>query len=350
MRTAPDPLTYFRALEAAPFNFDFFQALRRIECLHPSKPRMGEALRPGDEPLRLGQEPSLAFAPSTLSSFRLPAEGRPARMEVRFFGLMGPNGPLPLHLTEHARDRLMHAGDATFARFLDVLHHRFLAMFYRAWAQAQPTVSLDRPREDRFSVYVGSVAGLAGAKTRDRDEIGDSAKFYFSGLLTGHRRNREGLTALLTDYFRVPVCVEEFVGHWLKLPTRERTRLGAGNQSARLGGGAVAGERVWDRQHKFRICLGPLTLAQYEGFLPGGTAIARLVAWIRQYFCFELDWDVRLVLLAAELPKVKMRLGQYGRLGWTTWLGTRRTESDADDLILDAEGLTTRRFGEGWTT
>lgn len=72
-------------------------------------------------------------------------------MEVRFFGMLGPNGPLPLHLTEYARSRSIHAGDQTLVRFLDIFHHRFMALFYRAWAQAQPTVSLDRPGEDRFS-------------------------------------------------------------------------------------------------------------------------------------------------------------------------------------------------------
>jgi hypothetical protein len=31
------------------------------------------------------------------------------KLFVNFFGLMGPNGPLPIHLTEYARERLQHA-------------------------------------------------------------------------------------------------------------------------------------------------------------------------------------------------------------------------------------------------
>src|SRR5262249_39850509 len=91
--------TFFRALEETPYHYDFFQSLRRIECLFPEKPRLGKALRPVDEPIRLAQEPSLTFAPSTLASFQLSEAGKPARMEVRFFGLLGANGPLPIHLT-----------------------------------------------------------------------------------------------------------------------------------------------------------------------------------------------------------------------------------------------------------
>jgi type VI secretion system protein ImpH len=344
MRNTPDPLSYFRTLEAKPFSYDFFQALRRIDCLHPHKPRLGEGLRPVDDVIRLGQEPSMAFAPASLASFQLPAQGRPARGEVRFLGLLGPNGPLPLHLTEYARARLLNSGDATFVRFLDMFNHRFLLLFYRAWAQAQPSASLDRPRDDRFTIYVGALEGIAGSRMRQRDEIGDFAKLFFAGWLGRQVRNRDGIAALLASYFRVGVAMEEFVGHWLRLPPRDQTRLCAGapgGTAAQLGVGAVLGARVWDRQHKFRIRLGPLTLAQYESFLPGGKALGRLVDWIRQYFCFELEWDVRLVLAHDEVPKA--RLGQFGRLGWTMWLGSRPAATDAGDLTLDAERLAPRR-------
>ena len=74
----------------------------------------------------------------------------------------------------------------------------------------------------------------------------------------------------------------------------ERTYLGRAGAS--LGAGAVAGREVWDRQHKFRIHLGPLTPDQYERFLPGGQLLRKLVDWVRFYVGFELEWDVRLCL------------------------------------------------------
>src|SRR5262245_38659259 len=156
-----DAVALFRALSETPYNYDFYQTMRRLECLYAGKPRWGNALRPVDEPVRLGQDPDLSFAPAPLASFEESHDGQPARLQVRLFGLFGPNGPLPLHLTEYARDRLRHSGDPTFSRFLDLFHHRFLALFYRAWAQAQPHVSRDRPGEDRFAAYVGAFAGLS---------------------------------------------------------------------------------------------------------------------------------------------------------------------------------------------
>ena len=329
-----DALSFFAELAAAPYKFDFYQTLRRLECLHDEKPRWGRALRPVDEPVRLGQDPDLSFAPAPLSSFEV-RDGRTPRLQVRLFGLFGPNGPLPIHLTEYAHERLQHAGDATLSRFLDVFHHRFLALFYRAWAQAQPAVNRDRPREDRFTAYVGAFLGMSPAAFRDRDALPDLAKFFHVGALIRQVRNAEGLTQILRHFFRVPVQIEEFVGHWMSLGAGERTYLSA--EGAALGSGAVLGSRVWDRQHKFRIHLGPLTLGQYESFLPGGAPLRKLVDWVRMYLCFELDWDVRLLLKHDEVPSLSLGAGQ--RLGWTTWLGRRRTDAPADDVCLDAEAL-----------
>ena len=61
-------MSYLDDLARAPYRHDFYQALRRIECLHPGKPRLGQSLRPVDDPVRLGQEASLSFAPARFLS------------------------------------------------------------------------------------------------------------------------------------------------------------------------------------------------------------------------------------------------------------------------------------------
>jgi type VI secretion system protein ImpH len=332
-----DALAFFDALADAPYRYDFYHTLRRLECLHDQRPRWGQALRPVDEPVRLGQDPDLSFAIAPLSSFER-AGGRTPRLQVRLFGLFGPNGPLPIHITEYARERLRHADDPTLCRFLDIIHHRLIALFYRAWAQAQPAVNHDRPKDDRFMVYVGSFLGLSPATARDRDAVPDFAKLFHVSALIRHVRNVEGLTHILGHFFRVPVRIEEFVGHWMSLSRRERTYLSSEN--AVLGSGAVLGARLWDRQHKFRIHLGPLTLSQYESFLPGAPALRKLVDWVRQYLCFELDWDVQLALTRGAVPRLTLGGGQ--RLGWTSWLGRQPEDRPADNLRVDAEAWAAR--------
>jgi type VI secretion system protein ImpH len=328
MRDAPDPVAHaqalLRELAAEPHRFDFYQAMRLIEAAHPDKPRLGQARRPADEPVRLGQAADLSFAASSISRLDLAdRSGRP-RLEVRFFGLFGPNGPLPLHLTAYARERLIHKGDATLSRFSDTFHHRLLLLFYRAWAQAQPAVSLDRPEEDRFADYVGSLIGVGGREWRQRDAAPDHARLAFSGLLSRQVRNADGLAKLLSGFLGMQVRVEQFVGRWMPLPEAERTRVGRRAASRRmstsqLGASAVLGRAVFDRQHHIRIHIGPLDLPAFEALLPVGSALPAVQALVKQYLGLEFGWDLRMELDKPQVPAC--RPGRYGRLGWTTWLG-----------------------------
>jgi type VI secretion system protein ImpH len=332
-----DPLAaLFEAVQADPRRHDFFALLRRVESLQPQRPRFGRALRPSHEALRLGQEPELDFAPAAIGSFDAAAPNAP-RVGVRFFGLLGPQGPMPLHFTEYVRERLRFRGDPTLLRFLDLFHHRLLALFYRAWAQSQPTVHQDRPDDDRFAAWLGAGFGLHGEEA-GQSSLPPAARLFQAGLLGTRSRHPEGLTKLLSLYFGVPVQVQEHVVQWLVLDTEDRTRLGfAWSRGERvapaaLGRSTTCGHKQRDRQFKFRIALGPLTLARYHDFLPGGPAWQALRDWVRQYTGFDLQWDVQLVLARAELPEP--RLGRHVRLGVTAWVGRGGRDRDRGDLRL----------------
>ncbi len=331
-RTTSHQLTLLRALQEAPHEFGFFQALRQLECAYRERPRIGQTSRPTDEPVRLAQDPSLSFAPSTLSGCAPDQAGQPPRLSVYFLGLFGPNGPLPLHLSEYARERERNIGDPTFARFADIFHHRMLALFYRAWANARPSVSFDRPETDRFAVYLAALFGQGMPSLRERDALPDLAKLHYAGRLAAQTRHPEGLTAVIMDFFGLPARIEEFVGHWLDLPRDSQWRLGASRETGGLGLTTIVGSRVWDRQYKFRVQLGPLGIADYQRLLPGGASLSRLVAIVRNYLGDELDWDLNLILRREETPPIK--LGGQGQLGWTTWITSRAPERDPDDLKL----------------
>jgi type VI secretion system protein ImpH len=323
---------------AAP-QFDFFQAMRRLEALHrdaPDRARFGEGLRPTDEPLRLGQDPSLTFAAASLARMVSGSDGGPPRLLVNFFGLLGPNGPLPLHLTEYARDRQRNADDPTMARFLDLFHHRMLMFFYRAWAAGQPTVSRDLEATDRFELYVGALVGLGLASLRHRDAFPDLAKLYYAGRLGPRHRNAEGLGAMVGDFFGLPARVQQYMGEWIDLPPDHRWRLGADTGVGRLGVSSILGAKTWTRQQKFRLVLGPLDRAKYQSMLPGGKSLPKLTALVRNYAGDELHWDVRLIL--QERIEEPMRLGR-SNLSWTAWLG-RAVGPQREDLILDPQSET----------
>ena len=330
-------------LAETPWEHGFYQAMRRLEAQYRDRPRFGDSVRPAQDAVRLAQEPSVVFAPATLAALEPEQDGpaqdhRAARLLVHFFGLFGPDGALPLHLTEYARDRRRNHRDPTFQRFADIFHHRALSLFYRAWANARPTVSLDRPEQDRFALYVGALIGLGMDSLRDRDAMPDLAKLHFAGHLAGQTRHAEGLGSILSSFFRTPVRIEGFIGAWLGLQQGDRTHLAHAPETGTLGKTALLGGRVWSRQHKFRIVIGPLPLADYLRLLPGGTSFHRLIPIVRNYAGDTLIWDVNIILKREEVPPTRLgdRKTGGGALGWTTWLMPRQKPADAADLYLDA--------------
>ncbi|MDX2147460.1 MAG: type VI secretion system baseplate subunit TssG [Planctomycetota bacterium] len=339
--------TFLNRLRSEPWGHDFFQAVRRLESLFPELPRVGLSTIAGDDAVRFSQEPSLSFAPATVWKYLPSTERAPPRLFVNFLGLLGPDGPMPLHMTEFARDRERHSKDPTLARFLDVFNHRMVSLFYRGWASAQMTASFDRatrrltregepvppsPADDRFATYVASLIGLGMEHLRNRDSFPDGAKLHYSGRLVPHVRNAEGLALTIEDYFRVPTSLEEFVGQWLSLPKQYWLHLGRNPSCATLGRSAVLGRSVWDCQGKFALRLGPMSYADYCRMLPHGRSETRLQDWIRFYAGDELAWEARLVLRRAETPSLKLT-GEL-RLGYTTWLTSGEIDRDPADLCL----------------
>jgi type VI secretion system protein ImpH len=331
-RAAADPVKPLEQLQSEPYRFDLYQALRWLECAHPDRPRWGESRHVQDDPLRLGQEPSLAFAPSILASYHPGTDDRPARLRVFYPGLFGPNGPLPFHLTEFARERQANEGDSTFSRFADVFHHRMIALFYRAWASAQPAVQYDRPEADRIALLLGALIGMGSPTLRRRGAGMDRALLHHAGGLAIPTRHAEGLSRLLANFFEADVEVLSFVGHWIDLPPDDQCRLGDAS-NATLGRTATVGNRVWDCQHKFRVVFGPLGFEDYRRLLPGSPSLERLLALVRSYAGDDLFWDANVILKKEEVPPLV--LGGPGQLGWTTWLQTRPAERDSGELMLD---------------
>ena len=337
------PKAVFDAISAEPYRFDLFQAMRRIESAHPNLPRLGDARRPGDEPLRFVHDTALTFAPAAITALERP-EDRPVRLVQRVIGFLGPNGALPIHLTEYAIDRQLHAADPTFTRFLDILLHRFGLFFYRAWARSQPTVSLDREDESPLIRHIGAWIGLGEQQARRRDALGDFPKLFFVGRLSRQVRDADGLAAWLTSHLGVAARVEQFCGHWMRLERSQRSRLMRLGQPG-VGRGAVLGEAVWDVQHKFRIEIGPLRWARFSQMLPGRAAINQLRALVRQYVGFEFAWDLRLVLAREDVPSWRLGGGrdpQVGRLGRTAWIAgqsAQRLSIDARDLVMNVESI-----------
>lgn len=332
----PDHLTHFQRLIESPESHHIFLALRIIEAQFTDGPRMGESRRPKDDAVRLGQEPRMAFPPTTISAFKAPGS-MPGKLTNRFFGFFGPHGPLPIHLTEYARERQINKRDPSFVAFADMLTHRMMSLMYRAWTTGEPAVDFDRGADTVFTRHIAALAGYRGTAQQDRDAMPDLAKRHFAGLLGSAVKNAEGLVAILSGFLHAPVRMQEFIGSWLELEPDDQWQLGQGGG---LGQTTSIGSRVWSRNAKFRLIIGPVDLADYERLLPGQPSMDKLAAIVRNYVGDALDYDVNVVLKAQEVPKSV--LGEGTRLGHTSWLGSRKSMADAGDLFLEPQHLEPR--------
>ncbi len=342
----PDHLTHYAQLLADPQRYHIFLALRIIEAQFPDAPRIGESKRPRDDRFRFGQEAEMAFPPSSIASITPPNGGKPGKLINRFFGLWGPMGPMPIHLTEYARDRQRNHRDPTLIAFADMLTHRLMALLYRAWTAALPAPSFDRAmrtdkgrsHSDPFERKIAALSGHYENGLRDRDAMPEMAKRHFVAHLSPAPRHPEGAVSMVSTFVNAPVELIEFVGEWLELEDDDRWSLGA---PTGLGLGTSVGSQVYSHSAKFRLRIGPMHLADYKRMLPGRKLLKQVEAVVRNYVGDTFDWDINLVLAKDEVPSAQ--LGMDTALGHTSWLGQRTEDSDADELYLVPESLASRR-------
>jgi len=335
----PDPdLTQselLHSLTSEPFRFAFFQAVRLLQRAGPDSSRVGGYGDPSAEAVRFRAHPSLSFPASEIQSLEYRGQLPPA-MTVNFMGLIGPLGVLPLHYTELIRERTR-ARDTALRDFLDIFNHRLISLFYLAWEKYRPAVTLELGEEDRFRERMYCFLGLGTPALRERREIPDESLLFNGGLLMMHTRPALALEEVLRGYFGVPVEIEQFVGAWRHVDGDAVCSLGEGLYSDRLGMGTIVGDEIWDAQSGVRIKLGPLSLAQYEGFMPGGGALRQLRDIVAYFAGLEFTVELQLILQRKDVPSCELAgvEPEGPRLGWTTWMKTAQFRLDPADLVFE---------------
>jgi type VI secretion system protein ImpH len=338
---SPESRTHLDEAARTPWRFSYMALMRYLSARAPNLPEVGQAGFPAQEFFRLSQLPALVFAPREIADIDL--RRKLPRIRLFSLGMLGPNGPLPIHFTEITKDRLENRKDATLVDFLDIFHHRFLTLFYRAWAQSQAAAGLDRAGEERFSRYVAWLNGDEFGETEGLP-LPSHARLAASAHLIREARNPDGVTATLSHFFGVPVALREFVHHWIEIAQDERSRLGIPSLASVLGEGAILGDVAPDRQHSFCLVIGALNFKEYQRFLPNGEDLPVLIEWVRAFVGFEYRWEIRLDIRTECAPIIQLSATQ--RLGWTTWLGRNRQEKTATGMAYEPEYYVSMRRNE----
>jgi len=171
-------------LDREPYRFEFFQAVRLLARMAPSRQVIGRFSNPRDEVVRIGAHPKTAFPASEIQALDR-RDDTPAAMRVNFMGLTGPLGILPLAYSELLLERLRNR-DTAFADFLDLFNHRMISLFYQAWEKYRFFVPYERGERDRFSQHVLALLGLGTPGLQDRQDVPDDSLLFYSGLLSQH--------------------------------------------------------------------------------------------------------------------------------------------------------------------
>jgi type VI secretion system protein ImpH len=348
-----------------PQRFELFQAVRLLYAAaveeakasgHPTPSAVGsrgsDAVR--GAAIRFHSSPTLGFPQGAITAIRIdpPADpaghgsGSMAHVDLACFGMIGPSGTLPRHYSSLVVERFRRFRDTALREFLDIFVQRMTALLCRAWAKYRPAVqheatsfigvgatwdeAAESPR-DPVTAAVASLVGLGGKGLAGRLVTGDDVVFRHAAHFSRQPRSAESLERLLSDIYRVPVRVEQFVGRWLELEQPDQTALASRDQpeglNARLGVDAIAGCRVWDVESTFEVAVGPLSATDFGSRLPGATRLAALGDLLRLYAGPQFEIRVRRVLAADAVPPCRLGGDEQGmalsgsRLGWTTWLG-----------------------------
>jgi type VI secretion system protein ImpH len=326
-------------LFAQPYRFQYFQAVRMIELWLRRRGVADEGALANF--LRFSNSTSLAFPASEIESLQLEPravapssaalaaalqsqELRYVRLTPTFMGLLGSSGALPAHYTERVAAQQVAERDDGPRAFLDTFSNRTLGLFYEAWRKYRLELKYGG-REDGFLPLLLALAGMGHGALRRRlsdhgDGVLDESVAYFATAMRQRPASSVQIARVLSEYFGQNVRAEQFIGRWYDVPAAQQTALGLGN--AMLGGGAMAGTRVWQRDLRLRLVIGPLDLKSYESFLPGGRAARALGNMVTMFTGLSLEYEVQLVLRADEVRGVALSGTRTagGRLGWDGFL------------------------------
>jgi type VI secretion system protein ImpH len=335
-----------------PHRFEYFQAVRLLELWLKRQGASGHGLVANF--VRFQNSTSLAFPASQLAAIEtepreidrdagalnaaLASGGlKYVRITPCFMGLLGSTGVLPSHYTDRIAAHQMYQKDDGPRAFLDTYSTRSLALFYDAWRKYRLELKYQRDGTDAFLPLLLSLAGLGTTSLRQRlaDDMGgavlDESIGYFAAAMRHRPASAGQIARVLTEYFGQKVRAEQFVGCWYDVPAGQQTVLAGAN--ATLGAGAMVGMRVWQRDLRLRLVVGPLDRAGYSAFLPGGLAARALRSMLGMFTGVSLEYEVELVLLAKHVHGVSLAEESMGRsLGWDTYLVAGPQLNDRRDV------------------
>lgn len=341
-----------------PYRFQFFQAVRLLESwLEDRQKHSGNAIAelirfpnsialsfPASEIEALEPSPSLPKTEPDLAAAMASGELDHIALTPAFFGFLGSNGALPTHYSERIAEHMLYERDKGPKAFFDAFSNRAVALFYQAWRKYRLELKYESDAHDGFLPLLLALAGM-GEKALQRrlyfeqGGVFDHTLGFYAAALRQRPASAAYIEQVLAEYFSLPIKIEQFIGGWYEIPSHQLTILGQDHIA--LGSNTLAGTRVWQRNLKMRIRIGPLKNREFERFLPGGKAAQALEDLLMLFTSYTLCYEVRLILAKEEIKPSCMAQAMSGqpRLGWDSFLCTQPSDRDRDDVRYEIHAL-----------
>lgn len=301
-------------------NHDFFRLLELLHGLHGDDLEAIDAIEPGRQRVRLSSYAGLGFpASDVVLAERMPSlANSDYRVQASFFGLHGPDSPLPSHYL----DRLAYEygqGAGIRPAFLDFFHHRLLSLLHQAWRKYRYYVRFQSDAKDGFSRYVFALIGLNDEELRGATPIPWGRLLSYAGLIASRSRSPSVVAGIIAHCFDLDtVRIQEFEQRNMEVPAGQRLALGRRNGT--LGDSFVIGGRVRTRHSKFTIVIPDLSQSRFREFLPSGDNFKGLRKLIDFLLRDPSAYDLELGLRQEEVPPFNLGKEGGSHLGWTSFV------------------------------
>jgi type VI secretion system protein ImpH len=317
-----------------PHRFEFFQAVRLV--LGFLKEQGISEERAFGQVLRFKSSTRLSFPASEVEALSAggDVEARTGEMLViaakdpatlrfqitpAFIGFLGTCGVLPFHYSDRIATSRNRERNEGIGAFMDTFSNRLTGQFYLAWKKYRLEHATQPNGNDKQLSILLSLAGRSRVGMPD-----DSALAFYAALFRTRPASAHAISRALTEYFQVPIKLEECVGSWDELRPALRSRLGS--PYPRLGFGIALGNRLWRHDRRVRIHIGPLKSEALANFLPRSDGAAALQKMLALFDVGPIEFEICLALHRACVRPLKLTTDgakAQGELGWTTFLSSR---------------------------
>jgi type VI secretion system protein ImpH len=245
---------------------------------------------------------------------------------------------LPSYYTERIGNHEHDQADAGPREFLDIFSTGSLRLFYRAMGKHRPQFMVDENDKDRYLAILLALAGFRPTPTSRHapppdNDIADEVLASYAAQFRSRAVPGSVIAGVLAEYFAVPVELEQLVGTWEQLPTAHQAQVGIANDE--LAAGVLLGERIYRRDARARLRIGPLHKDEFNDFLPQADAALALKQILAKFCGAGVAFEIRLILKKDHVVGARL-VGNEGfaeaRLGLDAFLLGGPVSGDREDV------------------